>query len=175
MNIYQAFYNIGLFFITLAAFFLAVNYLIYGEHIYRIPKPIYSIMVYNNAGLPVYTRRFIIHGKNILKTDEMLITGALTAISTLIKESLGEKATLNNMNVGTYQIVFLPLPNNQGMMTAILLENSYHFQKSLERFIALIPAHVINLMDSSDINTAEFAKLLEPVIIKIFPYLVIQE
>ncbi len=62
---------------SIGLFLLLANFIVNFDYIFRLPFPIQNIILYNNAGLTVYTREVLTPE---LKYDENLVSGALTAI-----------------------------------------------------------------------------------------------
>jgi hypothetical protein len=160
--------TIGLILTIIGLLLFVGNYIRNSDYIYLLPFPIHSIMVYNKSGILCYSRRFEKFNSNMINKD-MLITGALTAISSLIQETLGSQARIKHINAQQYQIFFNRLPNDSGKLVVISFGETAFFKKSLERFIKNIDANLLQNINEIE-NVAVLETKLDSLVKKVFPY-----
>ncbi len=89
--------EISLIMSLIGLFFMIGTYLQNPDYLYLLPFPIHSLMVYNRDGILCYSRK--VQLKQVMMDEkDILISGALTAISSLIKETLGAQAKIRHIN-----------------------------------------------------------------------------
>lgn len=144
-------------------------------HFYHIPFPIHQVLIYGPGGLLVYGRKVSsLEGGNVLKKDEILVSGALSAFSTFFKESLGIGAVISHINATEYEFFFVELPKESG--TVILLTSGAKklLQTSLSRLQKSIPdallAKIRELRHDDEVIGA-----IDDLVMKTFPYLVVDK
>ncbi len=148
---------------------LISNYVFNPDYIYLLPFPIHTIMIYNKSGVLCYTRQF----KNDPMTVDnagILMSGAFTAISSLIQETLGLQAKIRHINAVQYQIFFNRLPRDAGHLVVISYGETAFFHKSLQRFARKIDASLLEeIKEISDMTSLE--PKIDVLIRQAFPYL----
>lgn len=122
---------------------ILINYIINSEYLYLLPFPIHSFMIYNKHGVLCYSRK-VEQLQPEMEEKDYLITGAFSAITNLIQESLGGEAKIQHINAQQYQIFFNPLPDDSGTLVVIAYGETALFIRSLRRFIKSISSKLLS-------------------------------
>ena len=160
---------LGLITAILGVLLLVFNYALHSDYLYFLPFPIHTFMIYNKIGLLCYSR--LVKPSDEFNEDKgMLMSGAFSAISAMIQESLGSQAKIQHINAQQYQIFFIPIGNDEGTLVVISYGESGLFKKSLKRFISIFDRGLVEEINysHSDINALE--PKLDKVIQKSYPY-----
>jgi hypothetical protein len=151
---------------------LMVNSFYNKDYVYRLPVPVHDFLIYNSSGLLVFSRSVKIPGINLI-FEKQLITGMFTAISSLIKETLGTESILLQIDVNRYQIFFSEMPNKRGTLAVIATEGTYFLKQSIKRFILSISNELNQKINESIVDTVELAKELDVLLSRAFPFLIL--
>lgn len=137
--------TIALLLSVIGLLILISNYISYPDYLYLLPFPIHSLMLYNQSGISYYSYQNT--AQTSMDEDKFqLVTGAFTAISSLIQETLGKNAHLERIQAENFQIFFERLPKDSGTFVVIANGETAFFKKALKRFInALSPEVLINI------------------------------
>ncbi|NHJ85899.1 MAG: hypothetical protein FK734_10585 [Asgard group archaeon] len=147
---------------------ILINYVINSDYLYLLPFPIHSFMVYNQHGILCYSRK-VEQVKPEMEDKDYLITGAFSAISTLIQESLGGNAKIQHINAQQYQIFFNSLPSETGTLVVIAYGETALFLRSLRRFTAsMSPELLASLNETVLVSTIKLN--FDELILKSYPY-----
>ena len=161
---------IGFVFVAIGLVIILLNYTIHSDYIYSLPFPVHSIMIYNKGGLPSYNR--MVHASLYHKeSHNFLISGAFTAISQLIFETLGSGTRLRHINAGDHQIFFVNLREDQGTLAVIAMGGTVFFRRSLDRFVSRIPLQLQRDINNADFHPPSVQAKFDEVLMKSFPYL----
>ncbi len=125
----------------------------------------------------------MIYGKRLIVADysqaeesqDIMITGAFQAISSLVRETLGAKADLNRIDAGAYQVILTPLPNNVGKLAVISKGVSQVLIKSIHRFVSGLPEEVFKQLEQTGFETSHIQSVLDESVKDAFPYVKISE
>ncbi|MBN1330089.1 MAG: hypothetical protein JXA54_11505 [Candidatus Heimdallarchaeota archaeon] len=147
---------------------ILVNYVINSDFLYLLPFPIHSFMIYNNNGLLCYSRK-VEQIQPEIESKDHLITGAFSAITTLIQESLGGNARIQHINAQQYQIFFNALPNESGTLVVIAYGETALFIRSLRRFIRNISSELLNSLNNITIISSIELEI-DKIIQQSYPY-----
>lgn len=162
--------TLGLVFVAVGLGVILVNYTIHPDYIYRLPFPIHSVMLYGSSGIPIYNRH--VHSSTFEeKYQEVLISGALTAVSALVRETLGTGARLRHIDADMYQIFFVGLPDDRGTLVVIALGGTHFFKVSLERYASTIPSHLLGALDLVQVDPSKLQPQYDSLLLDAFPYL----
>ncbi|WP_371801717.1 hypothetical protein [Candidatus Lokiarchaeum ossiferum] len=164
------FTQISWFSVLLGSILLICNYITHANYIYYLPFPIHSIIVYNEGGMLTYAQKF----NNSKFTDQLpdaLISGIYSAISSLVRDTLGVGAQLQHINADKYQIYFKETSNLKATLAVIALGKSFFFQKSLNKFINSIPNSLINEINQPGVALSDFQQEIEEYVKRSFPYI----
>ncbi|MHA1645932.1 MAG: hypothetical protein ACTSVL_00010 [Promethearchaeota archaeon] len=168
------FSQVGLIFSSLGSIVLVLNYILHPNYIYYLPFPIHSIILYNKDGVISYSRN--LHSVGLSqKFPEIVLSGTFSAISILIKETLGSGARVQKINADKYQINFINFQEENMTLAVIALGDSYFFQKSLKKFSKLIPCETLNRMNEPGVNLLEVRPEIDEYLLKAFPYIRIKK
>ncbi|UYP47103.1 hypothetical protein NEF87_003388 [Candidatus Lokiarchaeum ossiferum] len=164
----QIFSIIGLVFAFLGLTIIILNYIRNPKYLYSIPFPIHSFMIYDHAGLLMYSKHFKFEEASADVNRDILITSAFTALNSLIKHNLGIGGELNRIEATGFSIYFVNLPDNAGRLGVISEGRTKFFTQSLKRFVSSFPDEIIQ----SFIKTHKFPdrKQIDDLIQNAFPY-----
>ncbi|NHJ86611.1 MAG: hypothetical protein FK734_14185 [Asgard group archaeon] len=160
--------TIALGFSVIGLLMILINYVINSDYLYLLPFPIHSFMIYNKHGILCYSRKVKQEHPEIEEKD-YLITGAFSAISTLIQESLGGNAKIQHINAQEYQIFFNSLPDESGTLVVIAYGETKLFIRSLRRFIANISLKLLQSLDNT-VLVSSIELEIDKVIQQSYPY-----
>jgi len=160
---------IGLVCSSVGIFLLIILYVQYPDYIYLLPFPIHSFMVYNQSGLLCYSRT-LVRNPGELQDVDILISGALTAISSLIKETLGQGAQIRMINADQYKIYFKQLQKESGTLAVIAFGETGFFEKSLDRFVKRLDPAMLEKINANIVNSNELEGKIDSAIKSCFPY-----
>ncbi|MFX0210391.1 MAG: hypothetical protein ACFFDT_30710 [Candidatus Hodarchaeota archaeon] len=172
LDTYDIFSTLGDIFILIGLIVFTANYLLNIEYIYRIPIPIHQVMFYNSSGLPTYARRVYAPKIGVPETfNEELISGAISAIGAIFKETLGKAARIRHLDLGEYQIFFSHVPDDEGTLVVLTSGGNFFLSKSLERFIRTIPKEYIRSLEIDMVDIERNRERLDPLLLSSFRYL----
>jgi hypothetical protein len=154
---------------------LMMNRASWGDILFHIPIPIHNILIYNEGGILIYSKCTTVKvEEKVLKKDEILISGALTAFSTFFKEVLGSNERFTEIKTTNNIFSFSELPKNAGTLVIISSGTNYFIKRSLARFSAGISERVSNLFNKG-LDLEKIEKICDELAIKAFPYLEISK
>ncbi|MBD3190232.1 MAG: hypothetical protein GF308_06295 [Candidatus Heimdallarchaeota archaeon] len=153
-------------------------YIVRIDYIYRLPVNVYFILIFTQSGLNIHISQTHLVSEEVdldvteKQYDEKLLSGVITAISNLLKESLGSREQLEKIVSGDREII---LDSGEIATCAILCDRSTFFlhrslvdlRKSIEKKYKLELTKTI-------IHKADFIEL-STIIQQTFPFLVIEE
>jgi len=172
--LYSLFSQVGIIFSSLGSIFMVLNYVLHPNYIYYLPFPIHSVILYNKNGIISYSRNLDSVGL-IQKFPEIILSGTFSAISILIKETLGSGAKIQKINADQYQIYFINFPKENMTLAVIALGNTYFFQKSLKKFSKLIPHETLKRINEPGVNLLDIRPEIDKYLLKAFPYIRIKK
>jgi hypothetical protein len=157
---------------TLGVYGLFLTYLANIDYLYRLPVPIHQILIFSDSGLPIYTRDVYSQGIEQTKVEETLFAGVITAISSLIKESLGTDAKLQHINATGKQVFF----NEKNNMTFVIItdEGTRMLKESLLLFSRLVYAKLSGNFMEEPIQQQNYIEPIDNLLKKSFPYIAIR-
>ncbi len=145
------------------------NYLVHADYIHLLPFPIHSFMVYSQNGLLRYARK-VEQSRAAMGEQDHLISGAFTAISALIKQTLGGQAKIEYIDAHNYQIYFTEIPQEGGTLVVIAYGDTALFSQSLKRCVDSLPDSLLDSIKSMGGDVTEMESLLDAHIQRSFPY-----
>lgn len=166
---------IGAIFFSVGIGILAMNQYKYGDYIFYTPVPIHAVMLYNGAGILVYSRN--VHPDNIrplFGNKDELISGALTAFQLFFREILGMSTRLNRIEASGYEFFFAPLDHDQGTCVLVASGANYYLHKGLKKFVSNITPEFAERINK-DPAISDFQAILDDLLIKSFPFLIIDQ
>lgn len=96
LNLFEAFKSLGdldIIFVVIGFAIVASAYLRSPIQIYFAPVSAYRLLVMNNHGIPLLTHDFCEFGEKALIMDSSLISGALSGVINILKETLDSDST----------------------------------------------------------------------------------
>ncbi len=144
------------------------------DYLYRMPVPIHDVILYNAAGIAVYSRLVQNKGFESAKVPEHLMSMAVTAISTLLSESLQTDAQLELIESRNRTLLF----ETHETLTVLLIcdRATYFVQRSLRLLLRSIDETTYKRLTADDFHSD--AKLVEQVdqyVAHALPYLIFLE
>jgi hypothetical protein len=162
--------TLSLIFSIIGLFVLIINYMRNPDYMYLLPFPIHSFMLYNKNGLLCYSRK--VQQKRLgMDEKDLIISGAFTAISALINETLGSQAKIRHINAQQFQIYFNTLPNEVGSFVVIAYGATGLFEKSLNRFISMMTTSFFESLNSAGTEMEALEREIDDMIKDAFPYI----
>lgn len=162
--------QISWYLVLLGSLMLIFNFISHANYIYYLPFPIHSIIVYNEGGILSYTQKF--SSSNLAnQLPDHLISGVYSAISSLVKDTLGVGAQLQHINADKYQIYFKETPHSKATLAVIALGKSFFFKKSLNKFIKSMPHGILDGINQPGVALSDFQQEIEEHIKNSFPYI----
>lgn len=147
---------------------LFLNYLSNLDYLYRLPFPIYQLIVYNNSGLCIYSRSVKTKGIQSIDIEEMLFSGLISAISSGIKESLGTSTELRYIDATDKHIL---LKIFKGLTVVIVSDSKSNLLlESLKTINSLIGDDFRKDINESIINVNKMNSYLDSIVKTAFPY-----
>ncbi len=155
---------------------LMSNYLINPDYLYRLPFPVYEIVIINKAGNIAYDQRLSsVKALELYSERGFRMIGVLSVISKIIKETLGTENQLKSIDSGNYKIFFSQIPNESGLVAILSSGLNYFLQKSLDNFAQFIPMDLIENINSAKALDEDAINKLDTLFLKHFPYLIIRK
>jgi len=161
--------TVALMLSIIGIFMMIGNYIAHPGYVFFLPFPIHNFMLYNSAGILCYSRK-VAQIEPEMEQRDLLISGAFTAISALIQETLGSDADIRHINAKVYQIYFNKLPGDSGTLVAISYGNIKLLSDSLKRFVRLLPNDLNEEINKIGIDMAGLEIKIDDLIQKAFPY-----
>jgi len=172
-DVYLIFAYLSIIFSIIGLIVIMTTYIRNPDYIYLLPFPIYSFMVYNRDGLLCYSRK-VQQQKLGMEEKDILISGAFTAIGSLIAETLGKQARIHHINAQQFQIFFKTLPSDRGTFVVIAYGNTALFEKSLTRFTELLTPSIFDLLNAAGIETTQLEREIDVLMKQAFPYVIME-
>ncbi|MBD3191494.1 MAG: hypothetical protein GF308_12670 [Candidatus Heimdallarchaeota archaeon] len=174
----RIFYAIGDGLKVVGMIVFSLIYIIKIDFIYRLPVNVYFIMVFNKVGLNILTvRTYNIknqENEGISRTiiNENLLSSLITAISNLLRESLGSEKPLEMIIAEDRTIV---LDSGSQATCAILCDRpTFFLEKSLKNLRKEVEKRYETELRKSVLLKEEFEEI-NKLIQRSFPFLVIKE
>ncbi len=148
---------------------LILTYLSNIDYLYRLPVPIHQLILYNSAGLPVYSRRVKTKGFEVLQVENTLFAGGMSAISSLMKEALGSSAILQHIDARHRHLFFQT--RKTLTICAVADKGTKFLLQSLKLAVNLIAPQLENQLNHPIISTKNVSDQLDTLFQEAFPYL----
>ncbi|MHA1974228.1 MAG: hypothetical protein ACTSW1_14610 [Candidatus Hodarchaeales archaeon] len=150
-----------------SVFILNPNYL------YRLPFPIYYIIMFNSNGLAFYSRSVENKGIPSPEFSDQLVSASVTAISMFLREGFGSgESRLKFIDAYDRSLIFSHSYNSE--ITAMLMSERVTFftWKSLNNLLNNIPPEIYKQVDSPNIlEDTNTTHALDEIVHQVFPYL----
>ncbi len=147
------------------------NYVLHPDYIFRIPIPIHAILMYNKHGILTYHRNVKSPTVSAQHFRAELFSGIISSIKTMFDQMIGIKLAVTSIVAENYRIILQSLPSNVGTIVLITSGESTLLQQSLDRFITMIDDKTLKMIERDVIKAKEISAVLDPLVIKAFPYL----
>ncbi|MFW9931716.1 MAG: hypothetical protein ACFFDR_03600 [Candidatus Thorarchaeota archaeon] len=161
--------------ITFVGLVLLVSiYIRKPDYLYRMPVPIHDVILYNAAGIAVYSRLVQNKGFESAKVPEHLMSMAVTAISTLLSESLQTDAQLELIESRNRTLLF----ETQGELTVLLIcdRATYFVRRSLRILLRSINETVYKRLTAEDFHSDRaLVSQVDQYVAHALPYLIFLE
>ena len=164
-------YLIGDFLSLVGLVVLTTNYIWNPDYLYRIPKPLYQIALFNTTGLTLYSRAVKTKGIDVENIPTQIVSGIITATSLVMKQGFGEGAYLKTIESTKQTLIFV---RRKDLTAMILTENpSYFVKKSLNNFLNFIPIDLLEELEKSNMSADDKTReQLDKILTKAYPYIV---
>ncbi|MHA1213726.1 MAG: hypothetical protein ACTSPG_00335 [Candidatus Hodarchaeales archaeon] len=143
------------------------------NYLYRLPFPIYYIIMFNSNGLAFYSRSVENKGIPSPKFSDQLVSASVTAISMLLREGFGSgESRLKFIDAYDRSLIFSHSYNSE--ITAMLMSERVTFftWKSLNNLLSNIPPEIYKKVDSPNVlEDAKLTQTLDKIVHQVFPYL----
>jgi hypothetical protein len=148
---------------------IIINSIINGTYIYMIPNPIQLIFIYTSGGVLFYNRNFDPINPNAIKTDETMLSSAMSGFAMFFKDILGSGTVLNYIDAGAFQFFFEQLPENSGSFVVVTQRANKMLLHSMKKIVNNIPEKYLKRVKNFDgrMMIDEFDVLIK----KYFPFL----
>lgn len=141
------------------------------DYLYRMPVPIHDVILYNASGIAVYSRLVQNKGFETSKIPEHLMSMAVTAISTLLSESLQTDTQLEVIESKNRTLLF----ETRGALTVLLIcdRATYFVRRSLRQLLKSIDPHTYEKLtaDAFESDTTLVQKI-DKYVSRALPYLI---
>ncbi len=166
---------ISYLFTFVGIFVYLLVFIINPDYLYRLPVPLHHVIIYNEAGMALYSRSIRSKGIKTVEIADQLFSGAISAISSLLSESAHRQISLQWINSSVQSVVFEHHP--AGISALLVCDNPTYFVRlSLRRFLNMIPTETLkNMTASALVNASLFKADLDALIQAAFPYVEFQE
>ncbi len=147
LNLIPAMASLGdfdLIFVVVGFTFVAAAYLRSPIQIYFAPVSAYRLIVINNDGIPLLTHDFCEMGENALTMDSTLISGALSGVVNILKETVASESTPKFINLEDRVVLIektnsalyaLIADNNSNVLRSALKDFGNEFEKEFKDVI----------------------------------------
>jgi len=157
----------------IGALSIFINYLANIDYLYRTPVPVHQILAYNTAGTPVYNEHVFIQGFQEEVIQEFLFSGIITAITSVMKESIGYKSELKRIESNEHTFLF---QHTKNISIVLLTSNTTQFLlKSLKLLGDLLSEEIATCHLANMEDYTHTQKTIGKLIKKAFPYIVIPD
>ena len=151
-----------------------ITYLTNLDYIYRIPSPVYHILGFDTTGVCFYNKKVKTRGFELKPLQEILLTGVLSAISSLFKDAFQENIFLEQLLSSKYTILLEFSKTDRFAFAIIAAKPTWYVMQSLKQLMKYLEAtNKVNTFQLRpglvDLHKAE--DIISPLIEKAFPYL----
>jgi len=154
---------------TFGLFGYVLTYISNIDYLYRLPVPIHQLIIYNEAGLPVYARKVYTQGVESPYVEEALFTGVISAISSLMSDTLGAGVELREIESNKQQVF---LRHHNTLSLAIIADAGTRFMtNSLEMLYEQIDDDLRKKLNQGTVDLSTYQEELDNLVQKSFPYI----
>lgn len=163
---------IGLLLFEAGFLILIYNGITYPSYQFYLPQAIEAILIYNKAGLLLYSISFS-NERKISEGKGNIMTSILTALSSLFKEALGYSVELNKINLKGYNVLFLSKNELPVTMVVISSHDNYFLERGMRKFFEIIPESLALQLNKQVVElTPDTTQSIDELIRVSFPFLI---
>ncbi len=130
---------------------------VHYRHIFRLPHPVYYLLMYSDVGIPIYFQR--IHNNPDRTDDDELLPALFSAIQAFIQETLGRHEEISVVEGDMFQILFAPLADEKTIFSVITSQGSFYLNRAIKRFLKSVPQSLINKINPFNIQSRDLAAI----------------
>ncbi|MHA1771489.1 MAG: hypothetical protein ACTSYL_03595 [Candidatus Thorarchaeota archaeon] len=141
------------------------------NYLYRLPTPLFRIIIFNTTGIAVYSRAIQTRGLEKVVVSDQLMSMSISAISSVLSESLQTNAQLRRIDITQRALLF----EWREDLTALLIceRATYFARRSLQMVLDSIPEPLFLELKSDAVRVdPEIVNTLDTLVRASFPYLV---
>ncbi len=141
------------------------------NYLYRLPTPLFRIIIFNSTGIAVYSRAIQTRGLEKLVIPDQLMSMSISAISSVLSETLHTKAQLKRIDITQMTLLF---EWREDLAILLICEQATYFaRRSLKMAIDSIPDPLFLELKSDAVRVdANVVGVLDNLVKASFPYLV---
>ena len=150
---------------------LVLIYIYNPDYLYRMPVPIHGVIMYNSTGIATYSRQVRNKGFEATKMPDELMSMSITAISSVLSESLHGSAELRHIDAKFRILIF----ETRGDITVMLIcaKATYFLRRSLKLLLHNISDSAYEVLAAEAYNkTEEIETEVDHAVKSALPYLV---
>lgn len=124
-----SFYEVGDLITFIGLVLLVSVYIFNPDYLYRMPVPIHGVIMYNSTGIAIYSRQVRNKGFEVSKIPDQLMSMSITAVSSILTESLDTAAELQLIDARHRVLLF----ESRNQLTVMLIcdRATYFVKRSL--------------------------------------------
>ncbi len=139
------------------------------RHTFRLPHPVYYLLIYSKDGIPVYFQK--VHENEAAQVDDAeLIPALFSAIEAFAQETLGHHEEITTIEGNTFQILFSHFDEDKFIFSVITARGSFYLNRAIKRFIRTVPNNFVKRLNLNITHVEEFS-ILHNLLKKTFPFL----
>ncbi len=151
---------------------IIMDFFVY-RHTFRLPHPVYYLLIYSKDGIPVYFQK-VHDNKAMIVDDAELIPALFSAIEAFTQETLGHHEEIATIEGNTFQILFSHFGGEKLIFSVITARGSFYLNRAIKRFIQSIPDDLVQQLNLH-IPHGECLSFFHAMLRKSFPFLDFQE
>ncbi len=146
-------------------------YLTHPNYLYRLPVPVYRIIIYNSVGIATYSRAVRTRGMEGMVVPDQLMSMSITAVSSVLSEGLQVNAQLRLIDVTRRVLLFEWSKDISALL--ICERGTYFARRSLKMLLSSISADLYERLAAEAVNVdSKMMAQLDALVQAAFPYLV---
>ncbi|MGQ4871315.1 MAG: hypothetical protein ACP6IT_05715 [Candidatus Thorarchaeota archaeon] len=149
-------------------------YLSNPNYLYRVPTPLYRIIIYNSIGIAVYSRAIRTRGLEGLVVPDQLMSMSITAVSSVLSEGLQVDAQLRLIDATRRVLLF---EWKDDLSALLICERATYFaRRSLQMLLKSIPRDLYERLRTDAVKIDDrLTSELDALVRASFPYVVFLE
>ncbi len=164
-------YEIGDLITFIGLVLLIGIYLSNPNYLYRLPTPMFRIIIFNSTGIAVYSRAIQSRGFEGIKIPDQLMSMSIAAISSVLSESLQTNAQLLRIEISHRMLMF---EWREDLSALLICERGTYFaRRSLRMLLSSLPDEIFSMLRSDSVQIDyELLQALDGYVKASFPYLI---